>query len=236
MKKEVVVIEIGTNNLDFMTIKALKVLEKTELVIVKDEINSEIIDAINPNSKIIYKKDDSSDFILNFPGKKVAIISLSTIHELSEPSKLLNNDIEVTSIPSVKPYLAYTAVNKVPITKRGVNLGFIIVKERISSSSLSNYLHIVVHTNASIVFCHNLGLLKEMVWQMQLKKQGDLSIAIVDPSGENGDWTTGTIDTIEDLMLLKQTSESSLIIVGEVVNQYQKRPVKELEEIFINKI
>jgi len=235
MKKEVVIIEIGMNNLDCLTVKAVKILEKAELIILKDEICPEILDIVNVDSKIVYEEKDSSNLILNSLEQRVAILTLKSTYELSEPARLSDFNIGISSIPSVKSYLGYTAINKVPITKRGVNLGFIVVKEAISSGALLNYLDIIANTNATIVFYRNIDLLREIVWQMQLKKKGDMPIAIIEQDEKKGDWISGTIDTIGHLTMLRTLTESSLIIVGEVINQYQKEEVQELEEIFVNK-
>jgi siroheme synthase len=236
MKKEVVVIEIGANDLDFLTIKALKVLEKVKLVVVKDEIHSEIISVIKASSKIIYSKKDSTESIVDSKMGSIAILTTRSLFELPEVEKLTQLNYDISAIPSVKPYLAYAGVNKVPITKRGVNLGFLVVKESINSEQLDNYISIAVSTNASIVFCNNFSLLGEIVWKLKFKEKSDMPIAIVNPVGKKGEWLSGTIETIEELSLLNKMPESSLIIVGEVVNQYNKEGIKEFEETFINKI
>jgi siroheme synthase len=236
MKKEVVVIEIGSNNLDFLTIKALKVLERASFVIVKDEIDRQVLDLVKPHSTIFCLEKDSTEIIMDSQELSVVILTTRDSFDLTETPKLRSKDVNVNIIPSVKPYLAYPAVKKIPITKRGVNLGFVVVREKIGEDALQQYVDIAIATNASVVFYNNFFLLTEIVWKLKFGGKGKMPVAVVNPKEKQVEWTVGTAETIEELSLLKCNGESSFVIVGEVVTQYDLNSLKEFEEVFVNKI
>mgnify|MGYP001070891219 CR=1 FL=1 len=127
-------------------------------------------------------------------------------------------DIPVELIPGISSSISLPALQKVPLTHRGLSEGFWVVTASTASGRLSNDIALAAQSSSTVVILMGMRKLKAIVEIYQSFGQGDLSVMIV----QNGSLPTekvaiGTIDTIESIKKENQLSTPAIIVIGEVV-------------------
>ena len=221
------VVGAGPGDVDLITLKAIKVLKKADVVLYDALVNEELLDFINPNAELIfvgkrrgcyrYQQEQINELIVERAKSHGHVVRLKG----GDPFIFGRGaeEMEFAMVPGISSSLAVPAYQNIPLTKRGSAESFWVITGTTKEHTLSNDVALAAKSNATIVVLMGMGKLAEIVQLFQQEHKNDLPVAII----QNGTRTNekvgiGTVDTILDIVKNQELSNPAIIVLGEVVN------------------
>ena len=229
------VVGAGPGDVDLITLKAIKVLKKADVVLYDALVNEELLDFINPKAELIfvgkrrgcyrYQQEQINELIVARAKSHGHVVRLKGGDPFifgrgaEEMEFAANFGIETAMVPGISSSLAVPAYQNIPLTKRGSAESFWVITGTTKEHKLSNDVALAAKSNATIVVLMGMGKLAEIVQLFQQEHKNDLPVAII----QNGTRTNekvgiGTVDTILDIVKNQELSNPAIIVLGEVVN------------------
>jgi uroporphyrin-III C-methyltransferase len=229
------VVGAGPGDVDLITLKAIKVLKKADVVLYDALVNEELLDFINPKAELIfvgkrrgcyrYQQEQINELIVERAKTHGHVVRLKGGDPFifgrgaEEMEFAANFGIETAMVPGISSSLAVPASQNIPLTKRGSAESFWVITGTTKEHKLSNDVALAAKSNATIVVLMGMGKLAEIVQLFQQEHKNDLPVAII----QNGTRTNekvgiGTVDTILDIVKNQELSNPAIIVLGEVVN------------------
>ena len=229
------VVGAGPGDVDLITLKAIKVLKKADVVLYDALVNEELLDFINPKAELIfvgkrrgcyrYQQEQINELIVARAKTHGHVVRLKGGDPFifgrgaEEMEFAANFGIETAMVPGISSSLAVPAYQNIPLTKRGSAESFWVITGTTKDHKLSNDVALAAKSNATIVVLMGMGKLAEIVKLFQQEDKNDLPVAII----QNGTRTNekvgiGTVDTILDIVKNQELSNPAIIVLGEVVN------------------
>ncbi len=188
----------------------------------QDEINRLIVKYAHSHGNVVRLKG-GDPFVF---GRGLEEIEYATFHGI-------NTDV----VPGISSALAIPAMQKIPLTHRGVSDSFWVVTGTTRSGHLSKDLHLAAQSNSTVVILMGMKNLIEIVKVFCSFNKEKTPIAIIQ-NGSRSDEKLGlgTIDTISDVVKEKGLSSPAIILVGEIVRYTKKDEFSKLvrNQILIN--
>ena len=229
------VVGAGPGDVDLITLKAIKVLKKADVVLYDALVNEELLDFINPKAELIfvgkrrgcyrYQQEQINELIVERAKTHGHVVRLKGGDPFifgrgaEEMEFAANFGIETAMVPGISSSLAVPAYQNIPLTKRGSAESFWVITGTTKDHKLSNDVALAAKSNATIVVLMGMGKLAEIVKLFQQEHKNNLPVAII----QNGTRTNekvgiGTVDTILDIVKNQELSNPAIIVLGEVVN------------------
>lgn len=229
------VVGAGPGDVDLITIKAIKVLKKADVVLYDALVNEELLDFINPKAELIfvgkrrgcyrYQQEQINELIVERAKTHGHVVRLKGGDPFifgrgaEEMEFAANFGIETAMVPGISSSLAVPAYQNIPLTKRGSAESFWVITGTTKEHKLSNDIALAAKSNATIVVLMGMGKLAEIIQLFQQEHKNDLPVAII----QNGTRTNekvgiGTVDTILEIVKNQELSNPAIIVLGEVVN------------------
>jgi uroporphyrin-III C-methyltransferase len=128
--------------------------------------------------------------------------------------------IATAVIPGITSSIAVPASQGIPVTKRGVSESFWVITGTTSSGQLSSDLQLAVQSTATVVLLMATKKLSEIVDLYKQHDKSSTAIALI----QNGTTcqekvVAGTINDIEQKVLLSGIGAPAVMIIGEVVRE-----------------
>lgn len=128
-------------------------------------------------------------------------------------------DIEVEVIPGISSALSLSALQGVPLTRRGMNESFWVITGTTSSGKLSKDIPIAAQSSATTVILMGLRKLEEISWHFQQNGKGETPVMVIqNGSLPNERMVVGTVNTIVDIVHNEGLGTPAIIVIGEVVH------------------
>ena len=225
----------GPGDIDLMTIKALKVVQKADVIIYDRLANSEILNEAKENAVLIYvgkEKDNHrvpqeqiNELIYQNALKYETVVRLKGGDPFvfgrggEEALYLKQRDVAFEIIPGVTSAISVPAYAGIPITHRGVTPSFrVVTGHRKSSDNIADINWDSFIEDETIVFLmglHNIELIVTKL--LEVGKCKDYPCAIIsNGTTQNQKTIVGTLENIIEKS--KEAVSPAIIIVGEVVN------------------
>lgn len=229
------VVGAGPGDVDLITLKALKVLKKADVVLYDALVNEELLDFINPKAELIfvgkrrgcyrYQQEQINELIVARAKTHGHVVRLKGGDPFifgrgaEEMEFAANFGIETAMVPGISSSLAVPAYQNIPLTKRGSAESFWVITGTTKEHKLSNDVALAAKSNATIVVLMGMGKLAEIIQLFKKEKKNNLPVAII----QNGTRTNekvgiGTVDTILEIVKNEELSNPAIIVLGEVVN------------------
>jgi uroporphyrin-III C-methyltransferase len=229
----------GPGDLELLTIKALKAVQKADVIIYDRLANPEILkEAKNGCEFIFVGKEDSHHTLPQEEINKLiyqSALKYETVVRLKggdpfvfgrggeEGLYLKERGVEFEFIPGITSAIAVPEYAGIPVTHRGVTVSFRVVtahenpKKGYSQIPWENY-----KTDDTIVFLMGLHRLQTIVEKLiEIGKPKDFPIAVISRGTTKDEKTViGTLEDIYDRA--KDLPTPALIVVGEVVKLHDK--------------
>lgn len=223
----------GPGDPELITLKAVKALEKAEVVIYDRLANEEILKHA-PNAKLIYvgkkagehykTQAEINEILVNEAKAYDEIVRLKGGDPFvfgrggEEVLALQEEGISVDMIPGVTSAIGVPTTAGLPVTHRGVATSFTIVTGHEDPTKKEKQVK-WDYTADTIIVLMGIGQIKENTQEMMKYRDPKTPVCII----ENG--TTpkeriviGTLDNISE----KDINTPAILIVGNVVDVYQK--------------
>jgi len=139
------------------------------------------------------------------------------------------NGIAVEVIPGISSCIAVPELQKVPLTRRGINESFWVLTATTRAGKLSKDIAIAAQSSATLVILMGLRKLPEITALLKEAGKDKMPIMVVENGSRvNERCITGTIDTILEEVKKQAIKSPAIIIVGAVVNLYS--PFKKMSQ------
>ena len=144
------------------------------------------------------------------------------------------NEIAVTIIPGISSCIAVPELQKVPLTRRGINESFWVLTATTRKGKLSKDIAIAAQSTATLVILMGLGKLAAITTLLkQAGKEKTPVMVVENGSSAEERCVTGTVSTILATVESQEIKSPAIIIVGAVVNLYS--PFKQFSQTVLIK-
>ncbi len=229
----------GPGDIELLTIKALKVVKKADVIIYDRLANPEILKEAKNGCEFIFVGKEDSHHTLPQDEINELIYQKALQHEVvvrlkggdplvfgrggEEALYLKERGIKFEFIPGITSAIAVPEYAGIPVTHRGLTVSFRVVtahenpKKGYSQIPWENY-----KTDDTIVFLMGLHRLKTIVEKLlEIGKPKDYPIAVISKGTTKDEKTIiGTLENIYEKA--KNLPTPALIVVGEVVRLHEK--------------
>ena len=224
----------GPGDIELMTVKALRLVKETDVIIYDRLINPDILKEAKDGCQFVYVGKEDSNHTLPQEEINEVIYQNALKHEHvvrlkggdplvfgrggEEGIYLRERGIKFEFIPGITSAIAVPEYAGIPVTHRGITVSFRVVTGHESHNKghsqipWENY-----KTDDTIIFLMGLHRLKNITKKLiEIGKSKDYPIAVISRGTTKDEKTVvGTLDTIVELA--KDLPTPALIVVGEVV-------------------
>ena len=229
----------GPGDIELLTVKALKTIQKADVIIYDRLANSEILKEAKSDTELIFvgkekgnhrvPQDEINEIIYQCSLKYENVVRLKGGDPFvfgrggEEALYLKERDIKFEIIPGVTSAISVPAYAGIPVTNRGITPSFrVVTGHRKSSENIANINWSSFIEDETIVFLmglHNIELIVNKL--LEVGKAKDYPCAIIS-NGTTKDQQVIT-GTLEDIVAKSAEAVSpAIIIVGEVVKLREK--------------
>ncbi len=237
---EVYLVGAGPGDPELLTFKALRLMQQADVVLYDRLVSPRILDLVRRDAERIYVGKERANHAVPQEGINALLVKLAKEgHRVlrlkggdpfifgrggEELEPLAEQGIPFQVVPGITAASACATAAGIPLTHRDYaqSVKFVTGQQKNRTSDL-NWSELIPN-NQTVVFYMGLHRLAHICSQLIAHgKSPDTLIALVQEGGtENQKVVTGTLSTIEAILVKDPVKPPSLIIVGEVVALYQK--------------
>ncbi len=228
----------GPGDIDLLTVKALRIIKKADIIIYDRLANPEILEEAKDGCEFLYVGKEDSHHTLPQEEINELIYQSALKHEIvvrlkggdplvfgrggEEGIYLYERNIKFEFIPGVSSAIAVPEYAGIPVTHRGLTVSFRVVTGHEAKKSKSQIDWNSFNSDETIVFLMGLHNLKRITKKLiEIGKPKDYPIAVIS-RGTRPDEKT-VIGTLEDIYAkAKDLPTPALIVVGRVVNLHSQ--------------
>ncbi|WP_299711923.1 uroporphyrinogen-III C-methyltransferase [uncultured Tenacibaculum sp.] len=228
------VVGAGPGDPELITLKAIKALQRADVVLYDALVNAELLDHVNPNAELIfvgkrrgcyrYQQEQINELIVARGKSHGHVVRLKGGDPFifgrgsEEMEYAAQHGLEVAMVPGISSSIAVPAYQNVPLTKRGSAESFWVITGTTKQHKLSKDVALAAKSNATVVILMGMGKLSQITSLFEQEGKGDVPVAIIQegttPQEKVG---VGTVNTIAAVVEEKQLSNPAIIVIGEVV-------------------
>lgn len=228
----------GPGDPDLITLKAIKTLQKANVVLYDALANQALLEyaPLNAIKQYVGKRLGCHEL----SQKEINAVIVNSAYQYGRVVRLKGGDpfvfgraqeeidaarkagIEVEVIPGISSAIAVPASQMIPMTCRGISESFWVTTGTLQSGEISSDIHLAAQSSATIVILMAMSKLETIMEIFAAKGKKDTPVAII----ENGTidkekCVTGTVKDIYFRAQYEGLSNPSVIIVGEVVRLHK---------------
>ncbi len=224
----------GPNDPDLLTVKALKVIQKADVVVYDRLVGREILDLVNPDAEMVYvgkrcglpslKQEQTNRLLVEYAQQGLQVVRLKGGDPFifgrggEEALELVKHNIAYQVIPGITAAIGCSASALIPLTHRQVSRSVTLITGQVVTGALPAWAGLVASGQTLVFYMglENASSIQEGLIQHGL--EADTPVAVVG----QGCSVNQTVVTFE-LHQLVQTAENlkglspALIIMGDVV-------------------
>jgi uroporphyrinogen III methyltransferase/synthase len=245
---KVYIIGTGPGDEELLTIKAVKSLEKCTAVLYDRLVSNNVLNYLNEDCEIYYcgkepgehykTQDEINEMIVSLARKGYVVGRIKGGDPYvfgrggEEVLALQKDGIEFEVIPGVSSPISVLNYAGIPITHRGIAQSFHVVTG-MSAENLNVNFKALAKENGTLVFMMGLNNLKDIIENLiKYGKDKSTPVAVVmRGTSSKQRKVIGTLEDIEEKVLLAGLKSPCIIAVGEVVKLnesltwYEKKPL-----------
>jgi uroporphyrin-III C-methyltransferase len=232
------VVGAGPGDVDLITVKAIKVLKTADVVLYDALVNEELLDYINPDAEKVfvgkrrgcykYQQEQINELIVTRAKSNGHVVRLKGGDPFifgrgaEEMEYAAGFGLEVDVVPGISSSLAVAAYQNIPLTKRGSAESFWVITGTTKEHKISNDIQLAAKSNATVVILMGMSKLPQIVRLFQAESKNKLPVAIIQRGTTAQEKLgIGTVDTIENIVKVRDLKNPAIIVFGEVVKHRQ---------------
>ena len=232
------VVGAGPGDVDLITVKAIKVLKTADVVLYDALVNEELLDYINPDAEKVfvgkrrgcykYQQEQINELIVIRAKSNGHVVRLKGGDPFifgrgaEEMEYAAGFGLEVDVVPGISSSLAVAAYQNIPLTKRGSAESFWVITGTTKEHKISNDIRLAAKSNATVVILMGMSKLPQIVRLFQAENKNKLPVAIIQRGTTAQEKLgIGTVDTIENIVKVRELKNPAIIVFGEVVKHRQ---------------
>lgn len=143
--------------------------------------------------------------------------------------------IETEVVPGISSSTGVPALQKIPLTKRGINESVWIITGTTSSGKISNDLYLAAQSSSTVVILMGMKKLTEIARIFSKPGKGETPAAIIqNGSLRNEKIALGTVDTLVEISRTEKLGNPAIIVIGEVVASHPHFNIQWVEQHRLN--
>ena len=228
----------GPGDVDLITVKAIKVLKTADVVLYDALVNEELLNYINPDAEKVfvgkrrgcykYQQEQINELIVIRAKSNGHVVRLKGGDPFifgrgaEEMEYAAGFGLEVDVVPGISSSLAVAAYQNIPLTKRGSAESFWVITGTTKEHKISNDIKLAAKSNATVVILMGMSKLPQIVRLFQAESKNKLPVAIIQRGTTAQEKLgIGTVDTIENIVKVRDLKNPAIIVFGEVVKHRQ---------------
>lgn len=233
---KVYLIGAGPGDEKLITLKGFEILKKADVIVYDRLANPSFLEYKKDDAKLYYvgkqssnhykTQDEINDIICECAkeGKIVARLKGGDPYVFGrgaeEAKYLLDRGIDFEVVPGITSAIGGLAYAGIPITHRDYSSSFHVFTGHFKDDDRALDYDSIVKLNGTLVFLMGMKNLSKITKNLiQAGKNKDTKVAIINWATRTFQKTvTGTLETIEDVVIKNNMTSPSLIVVGDVVN------------------
>ena len=241
-RPKLTVVGAGPGDPDLITIKAIKALKSTDVVLYDALVAVELLDYCQPDCEKIYvgkrPGESHSQDAINFMIVEKAYMYGHVVRlkggdpfifgrGMEEIQYAKDFGLETAYVPGISSSVAAAGYAGIPLTTRGVSESFWVITGTKTDGSLSEDLISALKTTATIVVLMGMSKLSQISEICVSNGKGNLPVAIIqNGTRENQKIGIGVAENLALIAEEKKLCNPAVIILGEVVKYASLEEVK----------
>ncbi|CAA9200543.1 Uroporphyrinogen-III C-methyltransferase [Flavobacterium bizetiae] len=227
------IVGAGPGDVELITLKAIKALEKADVVLYDALVNEELLQYATKAEIVFvgkrlgchaYTQDQINELIVSMANRYGHVVRLKggdpfIFGRGSEEIEYAEQfGVETNIVPGISSALGVPASVGISLTQRQIAESFWVITGTTSNHELSKDVHLASKSNATVVILMGMHKLEEIISIYQQNRKDDLPIAIIQNGTKNTEQkVVGTISSIRKLVVENEISSPAIIVIGEVV-------------------
>jgi len=231
-KAKLTLVGAGPGDPELITIKGIKALIEAKVVLYDALVHPDLLEYSNGEKIFVGKRYQQHSFSQD----EINLLIVKKALEKGEVVRLKGGDpfvfgrgyeeiefakqfgIKSAVVPGISSATGLTALQKIPLTIRGMNESFWVITGTNSLHQLSNDLIQASKTSATIVILMGVSKLKQIVEVFKAIGKEDMPVALIqNGSLKNEKVVLGKIENIQQKVIDNKLSSPAIIVVGENV-------------------
>jgi uroporphyrin-III C-methyltransferase len=253
VEPRVTLVGAGPGDAELITLKGLKALSEADVILYDALVNTELLKYTKKEARRIfvgkrseshvYSQEEINTMIVEYAFKNGHVVRLKggdpfvfgRGHEELAYAELF--DIKAEVIPGISSSYAVPELQRIPLTKRGINQSFWVITATASDGELSKDIYSAANTDAAIVILMGMKKLGEISRVFIDAGKSEIPAAIIQ-NGSMPDEKIGIcrVGNLEETAVQKKLGSPAVIIIGEVVRLHPdaQNVLKEEAELKFN--
>ncbi len=242
-KSKVSIVGAGPGDPDLITVKGYKALETADVVLYDALSNNELLKIAPAGAVKIYVGKRNRRH--SYPQEEINRMIVSLAYEYGHVVRLKggdpfvfgrgheelgyveNFDLPVEIVPGISSCIAVPALQKVPITRRGMSQSFWVLTATGKEGKMAKDIELAASSSATVVILMGLRKLGKIAKIYKDLHKAETPVMVV----QNGSLAeersvVGTFENIEDLVKKEEISTPAIITVGAVVDLHPQNLVE----------
>lgn len=232
----------GPGDPDLITLKAIKTIQRADVILYDALINDDILDYSSKNCEKIFVGKRAGRHSL--PQEEINQLLVEYAFTMGHVVRLKGGDpfifgrgheelayvesfgIPVDIVPGISSAIAVPELCKIPLTSRGLSESFWVVTGTTKNGQVSDDLYHAARSSATVVILMGMNKLQEITKIFAREGKEDKPVAIV----QNGSLPrqkvgVGTVSNIAEVVKEKKLSSPAIIIIGDVVKALSEKVI-----------
>ncbi len=249
---ELIVVGAGPGDPDLITLKAVKALQRADVVLYDNLANKEIMEHCAPGCEKIYVGklpygDYTPQEVIHEMIKEKALAKGTVVRLKGGDPFVFGRGMEeilfaraegitASYIPGISSMQA-VGFEDIPLTHRGISESFWVITGTKKDGTLSEDLKTAINTKATVIIYMGMKKLEEISKAYTEKGAGDMPAAIIQHASlPHKKMAIGTAKDLVQMAKNKQLKHPALIIIGEVVKLASENFYEQVEKFAIRRI
>ncbi len=235
----------GPGDPELISIKALKALQKANVVLYDALVQPETLEFIPERTLCINVGKRAGKHRVSQEEIHALIQKYTTSH--GHVARLKGGDpfvfgrgyeevtfaemlgIQVEIIPGLSSVTALATLQRIPLTHRGITDGFWVVTGTTRHGTISEDIYLAAKSSSTVVILMGMRKLKDIVSIFKEQGKSETPVMIVQNGSRRDEHVVvGTINTIVQLALLTEIGTPATIVIGNVVHFHSSLIQEEL--------
>jgi len=232
------VIGAGPGNVELITLKAIKSLQNSKVVLYDALVNKELLEYAPQAERIFvgkrkgcysYQQEQINELIVQRAKQGKHVVRLKGGDPFvfgrgaEEMEYAAEHGLEVEMVPGISSCLSVPAAQNIPVTKRGSAESFWVITGTTKEHKLSKDVRLAAKSSATVVILMGMSKLPQIIELFKKEGKAKTPIAIIqNGTCENEKVGIGTISSIEVEVERQNLANPAIIIIGEVVRHREQ--------------
>ncbi|MGB0930180.1 MAG: uroporphyrinogen-III C-methyltransferase [Chitinophagales bacterium] len=232
--KKLTLVGAGPGDPELLTLKGLRALQNADVVLYDALANPELLDFAPKSALKVfvgkraghhhYSQEEINQLIVKYAFSHGHVVRLKggdafvfgRGHEEIEYADIFGIESEV--VPGISSCIAVPELQKVPLTRRGVNESFWVMTGTTRGGQLSKDIEVAAQSSATVVILMGMRKLFDITRIFGKNGKNDMPVMVIQNGSRNNEkMVLGTVRTIVGRVREVGIGAPGIIVIGEVV-------------------